>query len=56
MNRVAIVGCGVVSRTYGHTLGLFDWIDIVACAGMYCMIGAIINGFEVPTPNGENPF
>src|SRR5262249_31251792 len=29
---VAIVGCGVISRTYGYTLGMFDWIDLVACA------------------------
>ncbi len=24
--------------------------------GLYCMIGAVINAFEVPTPNGEKPF
>jgi len=32
MNRVAIIGCGDISRVYGYTLGLFDWIDVVACA------------------------
>jgi predicted dehydrogenase len=32
VNRVAIVGCGDISRVYGYTLGLFDWIDLVACA------------------------
>jgi predicted dehydrogenase len=32
MSRVAIVGCGVISQVYGHTLGLFDWFDLVACA------------------------
>jgi predicted dehydrogenase len=32
VNRVGIVGCGVISRTYGYTLGMFDWIDLVACA------------------------
>jgi len=32
MKRVGIVGCGVISRTYGHTLGLFDWVDLAACA------------------------
>jgi 4-carboxymuconolactone decarboxylase len=37
-------------------LGLELTIDVIACTGMYCMIGAIINGFEVPTPNGEKPF
>ena len=31
MTGVAIVGCGVISRTYGYTLGMFDWVDIVAC-------------------------
>jgi predicted dehydrogenase len=25
----------VISRTYGHTLGLFDWIDVVACADVF---------------------
>jgi predicted dehydrogenase len=29
---VGIVGCGVISRTYGYTLGMFDWLDIIACA------------------------
>jgi predicted dehydrogenase len=32
VNRVGIVGCGVISRTYGYTLGMFDWIDFAACA------------------------
>jgi len=32
VNRLAVVGCGVISRTYGYTLGMFDWIDLVACA------------------------
>jgi predicted dehydrogenase len=32
VNRVGIVGCGVISRTYGYTLGMFDWIDLVGCA------------------------
>jgi 4-carboxymuconolactone decarboxylase len=36
--------------------GLELTIDIVACAGLYCLIGMIINGFEVPTINGEKPF
>ena len=35
MNRLAVVGCGVISRTYGHTLGMFDWVDLVACADVF---------------------
>ena len=36
--------------------GLEQTIEIVTCVGLYCMIGAVINAFEVPTPNGEKPF
>jgi 4-carboxymuconolactone decarboxylase len=36
--------------------GLDLTIDIISCAGLYCMIGAVINGFEIPTMNGEKPF
>ena len=36
--------------------GLETTIEIVACVGLYCMIGAVINAFEVPTANGEKPF
>jgi 4-carboxymuconolactone decarboxylase len=36
--------------------GLDLTIDIITIAGLYCMISAVINGFEVPTPNGEKPF
>ena len=32
VNRVGIVGCGVISRTYGYALGMFDWIDLITCA------------------------
>lgn len=32
MSRLGIVGCGVISRTYGYTLGMFDWVDVVGCA------------------------
>jgi predicted dehydrogenase len=35
VNRLAVVGCGVISRTYGHTLGMFDWVDLVACADVF---------------------
>src|SRR5581483_11596124 len=36
--------------------GLRESIEIVACVGLYCMIGCVINAFEVPTANGEKPF
>lgn len=36
--------------------GLPETIEIITCAGLYCMIGSVINAFEVPTPNGEKPF
>jgi 4-carboxymuconolactone decarboxylase len=36
--------------------GLATTIEIVTCVGLYCMIGGVINAFEVPTANGEKPF
>jgi 4-carboxymuconolactone decarboxylase len=36
--------------------GLRESIEVISCAGLYCMIGGVINTFEVPTPNGEKPF
>jgi 4-carboxymuconolactone decarboxylase len=36
--------------------GLRETIEIVTCVGLYCMVGSVINAFEVPTPNGEKPF
>jgi 4-carboxymuconolactone decarboxylase len=36
--------------------GLRESIEVIACVGLYCMVGGIINAFEVPTPNGEKPF
>jgi predicted dehydrogenase len=35
VNRLAVVGCGVISHTYGYTLGMFDWVDLVACADVF---------------------
>jgi predicted dehydrogenase len=32
MSRLGIVGCGVISRTYGYTLGMLDWVDLAGCA------------------------
>jgi 4-carboxymuconolactone decarboxylase len=36
--------------------GLREAIEVVACIGLYCMVGGVINAFQVPTPNGEKPF
>ncbi len=36
--------------------GVPETIEIVTCVGLYSMVGAVINAFEVPTPNGERPF
>jgi 4-carboxymuconolactone decarboxylase len=36
--------------------GIRETVEIVACAGLYGMVGAVINAFQVPTPNGEKPF
>jgi 4-carboxymuconolactone decarboxylase len=36
--------------------GLRETIEIVTCVGLYCMVGSVINAFDVPTPNGEKPF
>ncbi|MEX1008729.1 MAG: Gfo/Idh/MocA family oxidoreductase [Acidimicrobiia bacterium] len=35
MNRFAVVGCGMISRTYGYTLGMFDWVELAACADVF---------------------
>ena len=31
VSRVAIVGCGVISRTYAHTIGQLDFLELAAC-------------------------
>lgn len=36
--------------------GLEQTIEAITCVGLYCMVGSVINAFEVPTPNGEKPF
>ena len=38
------------------TFGLNMTIEIVSVAGIYSMIATVINGLELPTPNGEKPF
>jgi 4-carboxymuconolactone decarboxylase len=39
-----------------QTFGLDLAIDIVSIAGLYSMVATVLNGFDVPTPNGEVPF
>ena len=36
--------------------GLEKTIEIITIAGIYSMISTVLNGFEIPTPNGERPF
>jgi 4-carboxymuconolactone decarboxylase len=36
--------------------GLDLTLEVVATAGLYSMISTVLNGFDVPTPNGEKPF
>ena len=31
VSRVAIVGCGVISRTYAHTISQLDFVELAAC-------------------------
>jgi 4-carboxymuconolactone decarboxylase len=42
-------------RLIGH-FGLDLTIEIVSVAGLYAMVSAVLNGFDIPTPNGERPF
>ena len=51
-NRISDAAYQVLIKEFGLELT----VDIISCAGLYCMIGAVINSFEVPTPNGEKPF
>jgi len=36
--------------------GLDITIEIITTAGFYSMVATVLNGFDVPTPNGERPF
>lgn len=38
------------------SFGLDRTIEIITIAGLYSMVSTVLNGFEVPTPNGERPF
>jgi 4-carboxymuconolactone decarboxylase len=39
-----------------NQFGLDLAIEIVTVAGLYSMVATVLNGFDVPTPNGEKPF
>jgi 4-carboxymuconolactone decarboxylase len=51
-NRIGDAAYQALVRQFG----LEQTVEIITCAGLYCMLGAVINAFEVPTPNGEKPF
>jgi 4-carboxymuconolactone decarboxylase len=36
--------------------GLDTTIELISVAGLYSMVSTVLNGFDVPTPNGERPF
>ena len=45
--------------TYDRMLkqfGVEHTIEIVSIAGLYSMVSTVLNTFDVPTLNGENPF
>ena len=31
MSRIAIIGCGVISRTYAHTISQMPFVELAAC-------------------------
>jgi 4-carboxymuconolactone decarboxylase len=55
-----LMGGKVLSTsTYERLLkqfGLDTTIELISTAGLYSMIATVLNGFDVPTPNGERPF
>jgi 4-carboxymuconolactone decarboxylase len=51
-NRVSDAAYQALSRQFG----LPETVEVITCVGLYCMVGSVINAFEVPTPNGEKPF
>jgi 4-carboxymuconolactone decarboxylase len=36
--------------------GLDTTIELISVAGLYSMVSTVLNGFDVPTPSGKNPF
>jgi 4-carboxymuconolactone decarboxylase len=47
------------TATYNRLIkqfGLDVTIELISTAGLYSMISTVLNGFDVPTANGEAPF
>ena len=47
------------AATYDRLLkqyGLDTTIELISTAGLYSMISTVLNGFDIPTPNGERTF
>ena len=54
-----LAGKVLSAPTYERLLeqfGLDTTIELISIAGLYGMIATVLNGFDVPTPNGEPPF
>jgi 4-carboxymuconolactone decarboxylase len=54
-----LAGKVLSAATYERLLkqfGLDTTIELITIAGLYGMISTVLNGFDVPTPNGERPF
>jgi 4-carboxymuconolactone decarboxylase len=51
-NRISDAAYQVLIQQFG----LPETIEAITCVGLYCMVGSVINAFEVPTANGEKPF
>ena len=45
----------VRDRSFGR-FGTDLTIEIISVAGLYSMVSTVLIGFDVPTPNGEQPF
>jgi len=54
-----LTGKVLSAATYDRLLkqyGLDSTIELISVAGLYSMISTVLNGFDVPTANGEKPF
>lgn len=54
-----LTGKVLSAATYDRLLkqyGLDSTIELISVAGLYSMISTVLNGFDVPTANGETPF
>jgi 4-carboxymuconolactone decarboxylase len=54
-----LAGKVLSTATYDRLIeqfGLDTTIELISTAGLYNMISTVLNGFDVPTANGEKPF